>query len=181
LSRYSAAFALSILLCVIGNLSESWAQMSTVRDAISFFRHDPPTDTDLAGLPKTARDVVIAKVRIVGRVSYLGGRDVSGLPPPGPRTKDLFGARIQVLEVLSGPIVIGAESYVVFGEPSVGRDYIFPITPRMRELPYFIASFTDQDAVHRLVGFNVSRSEYEEWHNEWLEYERMRGRPGAQD
>lgn len=100
--------------------------MSTEREAISFFRREPPIESDLAGLPNSARDVVVAKVRIVGRVSYLGPRE----RPSGPPMKDLFGARIEVLEVLRGSIVTGTQLYVVFGEPDPGRDYVVRLRRR---------------------------------------------------
>lgn len=181
LSRVSIIRALCIVLAALVSVDVGHTQASARSDAISFFLDRPPTDSDLARLPNTARDVVIAKVRIVGRVSYLGRRDESGLPSPGPRPRDLFGARIDVLDVLSGPIVTGAQLYVTFGEPGGGRNYVFPVTPRALELSYFITAFTDQDGVRRLAGFRVSQGEYEEWHKAWLEYERMRGRPGARD
>jgi hypothetical protein len=169
-------FVLMLAFC-----HEGQAQMAIAPYATQYFLDQPPSRADLATLPPNARDVIIAKVRLTQSVSYLGGRDQSGEPWPFAVPKDLFRAVVKIVDVLSGSTKNGDEFGVFFGIPGPGRKYKYPRTPRMNERAYFIVSYRDEDDVRRLVGFPTSRDDYERWKREWLDYEDMRGRPGARD
>jgi hypothetical protein len=155
------------------------AQMSTEAYAWKHFLDEPPAAGDLAKLPTTARDVIVAKVRIIGGPYYLMGRDQSGVPPPFP--KNLFEAKVEILDVLRGRTVKGAQYNVFFGVPGLGRRDKYPQTPSQKTRDHFVISYVEDDEERRLAGFPVSEQEYEEWRKEVSDYERIRGRPGARD
>jgi hypothetical protein len=166
-------------LAVVLSFHEGRAQMSTDAHAWKHFLDEPPATLDLSQLPATARDVVLAKVRIIGSIAWRGGRDQSGRPPPLP--KKLFGADVEILDVLRGKAAKGTRYIVSFGVPIPVRKYIYPVTPRMYARDYFIVSYLDGDDEHQLLRFPVSEQEYDEWEREVSEYRRERGRPGARD
>jgi len=166
-------------LVVVLSFNEGRAQMSTDAYAWKHFLDEPPAAADLSPLPIGARDVLLAKVRIVGRIFWRGKRDQSGQAPPPP--KRIFGAEVEIVDVLSGNAAKGARHIVSFGVPILGRRDMYPVTPRMYARDYFIVSYLDQDSERELVGFSASEQEYEEWIRNVSEYERQRGRPGARD
>jgi hypothetical protein len=157
---------------------EAGAQMDTAY-ATQYFLDSPPSTAPLTTLPTNAREVIIAKVRMVGRIAYLIGRHQSDQLPPRP--KDLFGVDVEVVEALRGRTDVSARHKVYFGVPGEGRNYKYPHTPRMYAREYFIVSYIGEDKVRRLLGFPVSRGEYDEWEREVSRYERIRGLPGARD
>jgi hypothetical protein len=161
-----------------GTGAQTYDGTQTVQYLQSFL-DQTPDDAELARLPPGAQDVTVAKVRVLAGPFYLIGRDQSGAPPPLP--KDLFAARVEVLEVLKGKTTIGAVLHPSFGVPGPGRRYKFPHTPLQKERSYFIVSYVDDDRVRRLLAFTVSEQEYAVWEEEFFEYERSRGRPGARD
>jgi hypothetical protein len=161
---------------------DAWAQTAVDPQPLQYlqsFLDQAPADAELARLPPGAQDVIVAKVRVREGPFYLIGRDQSGAPPPLP--KDLFGARVEVLDVLKGRITTGAQFDLSFGVPGPGRRYKYPHTPRQKATDYFIVSYVEDDKVHRLLAFIISEQEHAEWEKEVFEHERLRGRPGARD
>ncbi|MBM3528907.1 MAG: hypothetical protein FJX62_12520 [Alphaproteobacteria bacterium] len=142
-----------------------------------YFLDVPPAGQGASSLPVTARDVVVAKVRVAERPAYLVGRDQSGKPPPLP--KDLFFARLEVLEVLSGTVQVGVQQDVFFGTPGLGARQTRPHTPAQLARGYFVVSYRGEDGVRRLVPFPIGAEAYDAWQKEVFEYERQRSRPGA--
>src|SRR5262249_47486887 len=123
-------------LVVVLSFNEGRAQMSTDAYAWKHFLDEPPAAADLSPLPIGARDVLLAKVRIVGRIFWRGKRDQSGQAPPPP--KRIFGAEVEIVDVLSGNAAKGARHIVSFGVPILGRRDMYPVTPRMYARDYFI-------------------------------------------
>jgi hypothetical protein len=166
---------------IVGAL-DTWAQTNVDPQPLQYltsFLEQAPTDAELARLPPGARDVIVAKVRVREGPFYLIGRDQSGAPPPLP--KDLFAARVEVIDVLKGRTTTSAQFDLSFGVPGPGRRYKYPHTPRQKARDYFIVSHVEDDKVRRLLALPISEQEHAEWEKEVFEYERLRGRPGARD
>jgi hypothetical protein len=166
--------ALLSLTVVIAS-HKGWAQGNTpVVQYSEYFLDQAPADVDRTKLPLTARNLVVAKVRVLEGPAYLIARD----QPPG---KDLFWVRAEIVDVLSGTAVTGARYDLYFGVPGVGPRHKYPHTPRQKTRDYFVASYVAEDEMRRLLAFPVSQQEFEKWKKEVREYERTRGRPGARD
>jgi hypothetical protein len=146
--------------------------------ATKFFLDEPPDSNQLNAIPSAA-DLTIAKVRLAGGPTYLIGRDQSGRPPPLP--KDLFYVEVNIYETFRGEIKPGSQVSLYFGRPGASIRYKYPHTPAMLERTYYIVFRTDSDQRHRLVGFPVSKEEYQDWRAEADEYQRMRGMPGSRE
>ena len=168
--------------CVI--LSASYARAQTTAEppyARKYFLDVPPTQDDLANLPSQARDVIVAKIRLSnGGPVYLVRRDVSGSPSSFV-TKHLFFARIELLDVVSGLARSGDQLGVFFATPRQGQRNITPRTPAMIARTYFVVIFLNAENEYQLLHWPASEDEYNRWEAEWLECERIRGRPGLHD
>jgi hypothetical protein len=159
---------------------ECSAQMNTVSLPTQFFLEKPPTESEISQVPPSAREVIVAKVRLAGPLIYLVGRDQSGQPPPPP--KDLFLAPVEIVDVLAGKAATGERYDVYFGVPRVEpQKYKYPHTPSQKSRDYFVVSYIEEDMVRRLVGVPLGEREFEVWKKEVSEYEGARGRPGARD
>ena len=168
-----------VALCaIVSSLREGRTEVSPEAYATKFFLDGPPSAVDKSKLPATARDVIIAKVRIVGDLIYLVPRDESGYAASPP--KDLFLAQVEFVDVLAGAAVTGKRYEVYFGFPGVGR-MEYPHTPTHMARDYFVISYRDGDGRRRLVGYPVSEREYVEWGKEISDYERKRTAPGARE
>jgi hypothetical protein len=142
---------------------------------ISYFLESFPSNIDMSTVPKTAKEIVVAQVRIVGRPSYLVGRDQSGEPPSGPRPKNLFHSWLKILNVRSGAATVGAVVDATFGLPnSSGLRSYHPYTPKQLDRDYFVVMYIDDDGRRRLAGFAIEEKEYRLWESEIEEYDRLR-------
>jgi hypothetical protein len=150
--------------------------------AKEFFFAELPDKAILSGLPATGRDVIIARVRIVEGIAYVGGRHEGASPPKRlVAAQVILSARIEVIEVINGTAEIGDRIDVYFGTRGAPAKYKYPHTASMREHDYFIASYIGEEGVRLLLGSRVGREEYERWQEEVYEYERARGQPGYHD
>lgn len=137
---------------------------------MAYFLNELPADFDLTKLPSEARDVVIAKVRATESPSSLGGRDQSGIPPPG-RSRDRLFTRIKILEARLGSAAVGEEYAVYFGEG--GHELMYPLTPEQLRRDYIVVMYRDAgDGKHRLIGFPVSYTQFSEWQAEMFKIQR---------
>jgi hypothetical protein len=179
-SKFRTAVVRSLQACaVIFWCNESLAQMNTASRATQYFLEDRPTDF-ASRLPPTVREVIVAKVRIIGDFMYLAGRDQSGQPPPLP--KNLLMVQVEIVGVLAGTAATGERYKVYVGVPGlVGQEHVHPRTPSQKALQYFVVGYVDEDNLRRLLGFPISEQAYEKWRREVSVYERERGRPGARD
>ncbi|WP_375411244.1 hypothetical protein [uncultured Bradyrhizobium sp.] len=152
---------------------ESCAQMVTQdKPPIAYFLDRVPESLDSSTLPKTARDVVIARVRIEGRLTYLVGRDQSGTSPPLP--SHLFYARLKITDVRTGHAATGATVDVTFGVPGSPARIHYPHTPNQLDRDYEVVMYSAEDGEHHLVGFPVSEEQYMKWDAEVRSYDRSR-------
>ena len=148
---------------------------SDERRLLSYFLEEAPADLSMSTLPQTAKQIVVAKVRLSGRSAWLGGRDQSGLPPSGPLPKEWLSAHLTVLDVLRGELPEKSILRVTFGTRDNGRTYIpNPMTPSQLARDYFVAMFSDDSDQMHLAGFPMSEAQYRQWEAEMLEYERKR-------
>jgi hypothetical protein len=106
------------LVALLGLAIASVATEGMGQTAKQFFLERPPSKAELAALPSNLDAVAIAKVRIVEGAAWVGGRDQSGKPPPPP--KALGWARVEILDVLSGPTEISEMQDVLFASGANG-------------------------------------------------------------
>ena len=116
---------------------------------VAYFLDQLLTDIEASKLPSSARDVVIAKVRVLEHPSWLGKRHSADLP------RDVFFIRLRILDVRRGSAAIAADYNIYFGER--GKDMVFPNTPEQLGRECIVMMYLDaDDAKHRLVGFPIS-------------------------
>jgi hypothetical protein len=113
------------------------------------------------GVRVAGKEGLVARVRVLELPVYLVGRDQSGAPPPLP--KDLFYARVQVVQALSGTAQEGTQLEVYFGVPGPGRRYAFPRTPRQLLRDYVVVSVVGEDGLRRLQEFPLEPRDFEQW------------------
>ena len=147
---------------------EGPVQMAANNQApLAYFLDQLPPDMEASKLPSSARDVVIAKVRVLEHPSWLGKRHSADLP------RDVFFIRLRILDVRRGSAAIGADYNIYFGER--GKDIVFPNTPEQLAREYIVMMYLDADDIkHRLVGFPISNAQYSRWQAEVSEYRRSR-------
>jgi hypothetical protein len=153
-------------VCVALGVGASYGQTqmtAAAAFATKYFLGAPPTKDDLVNLPAQARDLIVAKVRLSKAVS-LGRRDQSGMP--GPPTKNILFAQIELLDVLSGTAKGGDQLEVFIATTPGARRYITPVTPAMKGREYFIATFLDRENQRQLLGLPASQVEFEKWEAE---------------
>jgi hypothetical protein len=119
------------------------------------------------GISVAGKEGLIARVRVLEPLVYLVGRDQSGAPPPLP--KDLFYARVQVVQALAGAAQEGTQLEVYFGVPGGGRRYAFPRTQQQRLRDYVIVSSVGEDGLRRLQEFPLEPQDFERWERGVLE------------
>jgi hypothetical protein len=171
-----------VLVAVVGAvlpLASSGAAMNSDRYALKFFLKEPPADLRSIPLPDDARDIVVAWVRLVRPIAWVGGRDQSGRAPPTP--KALFQAEIEVTETLRGGAKPGTKALVRFGSLRQRSRYMYAWESHVTQRRYVIVSYLDAERDRRLVGFSASKQEFERWQERFFEEERKRGRPGSRD
>jgi hypothetical protein len=148
-------------------------------EPVAYFLEQVPADINAPSyLPRDAKDVIVAKVRLGQSldVAWLGGRHCEGC------TNDIFGSRLKIVEVLTGSAQVGQIFDVLFGQRSEHREFIaFPSTPDQRSREYTVVIYLGEDGKRRLVPFQISKLEYEKWNAERWAYERLRGKPGFRE
>jgi hypothetical protein len=166
------------LLLAFG-LSGGWPRIAYGADATRFFLDYPPSAAEISKLRGDRKELIVAKIRILGTIGSLIERDQSGRPPPHRFAKALYAAWIEVIDVIQGATNSGVRFDAVFGQPGTSEIYVIPRTPQMYAHEYFIVSYLGDDGMRHLIGFPVSDEAYNEWNAEVRKYERARGRAGA--
>ena len=149
---------------LVFGFAECSAQVSAQQTSIEYATHfldRPPTPAELSHVPADARELVVAKVRLVEPLTYFVNRDQSGRPPP--LSPDVFFARIEIVAAVQGAASAGNRLDVYFGARIRGRNYKYPPPrwPLSRE--YFVASYVSPDGKRRLLAFQISEEEFREW------------------
>jgi hypothetical protein len=151
------------------------AQMSkNEHTPLTYFLDEPPSDLSQSTLPPSAGEIVVAKVRLMGRSSYLVGRDQSGRPPAEKPPEELFSAQLELLDVVRGKRPAERILRATFGLADNSHTYIrHPTTPQQLARDYFVTIYEEGGRLH-VAGFPSSEASYREWEKEFLEYERTR-------
>jgi hypothetical protein len=145
--------------------------MSEASHLVSYFQKSLPADIDKSILPTGAQDVVVATVRIVGRPTYMVGREQ--LMPERPAGNWLYRVKLEILSVDSGSARPGESLNVSFGLPNgSGLRSYHPLTPEQLSQRYAVVMYMDQAKTRSLAGFCISQTEYEAWAEEVRAYER---------
>lgn len=139
------------------------AQQTSSMEYATHFLDRPPTPEELSHVPADARDLVVAKVRLVEPLRYFSNRDQSGLPQRPPPSAEVFFARIEIIEALQGATSAGSRHDVHFGQRNAVPNYKYPPPrwPLSRE--YLVASYISPDGKRRLLPFQISEEEFREW------------------
>lgn len=171
--RRTVLTVIAVVAVVLFMNHESCAQMATQdRARIAYFLDRVPESLDSSTLPKTARAVVVARVRIEGRLTYLVGRDQSGRSPPLPPY--LFYARLKIMDVRTGHAATGETVDVTFAVPNSSAAIKYPHTPNQLDRDYEVIMYSTEDGEHHLAGFPVSEAQYMQWDAEVRSYDRSR-------
>ncbi|MCA1412043.1 hypothetical protein I6F30_13020 [Bradyrhizobium sp. NBAIM20] len=141
---------------------------------VMYFLDKPPGDIRTSTLPTTAKEVLLAKVRLLGTAAGLGGRI-----PPGGRGNDPLRERLavslRVLEVLSGNASVGSVFDATFGVTDQTHSLIpVPRTKSELERDYFVVVYADDGGHWHLAGFPMSEAEYRSWEEKLWNDERDR-------
>ncbi|WP_315765033.1 hypothetical protein [Bradyrhizobium sp. SZCCHNS2005] len=159
-----------LVLCVTASYGADGSEPADQRSksAVRFFLDRVPTDMTKVAIPDDARDVVVAKVRLTSGPFWVGGRDQSGRPPPP--TKDIYGARLKIVEVYSGSAKQDQEVDVWFLTFPERRPSILVLCGEWGHRDYVVVMYTDvADNEHRLVPFPIDYDEYLNWQKLYLE------------
>jgi len=166
----------SIVLTICSGMGCEQVSADQPTQPLQMFLDHVPAEADRAKVPATAKDIVVAKVRIVDGPSWIGGRDQGGLPSPA--VTDTRWARVQLVHVFEGIRRVGDKFDLYFASPKLTNRYIVPHTPAQLAKEYYIISYIDDDSRRRLVHIPADEAQFTKWYNEYWTYERERSRPG---
>jgi hypothetical protein len=144
-----------VATALVGGLQAPAQAEGTGAKFFTTFLQRAPGEDELRLLPASARNVVVARVHVAGGPAYLIGRDQSGRPPALP--KDLYWARLEVVEVIRGDARPGEQHDVFYGMPGTGSRYSRPFAT---ERGIHVVSYVSGDGVRRLLAFPVSEEEF---------------------
>jgi hypothetical protein len=143
---------------------------------ITYFLDQVPSDINVSTMPKTARDVIVARVSMTRKPVYQLKREQSD---ESAAPKNLFGSRLRLLQVISGRATVGENMDVTFGVPDgSGKLSIHPLTPSQVNRDYFVVSYVDDDGRRRLAGFPIDEAQYEVWESEVRDFNKSLWTPG---
>ncbi|MBH5366591.1 hypothetical protein [Bradyrhizobium glycinis] len=118
--------------------------MKAADGPLTYFSVEEPREIPKSKVVSSTDQVILAKVRVLGRPAYLVGVDQSGQPShDSPR--EPWAAWLQVLDVISGKRPERDQIDVTFG----GGDDLYrsyargPSTPRQLAQEYFVAMYED--------------------------------------
>jgi hypothetical protein len=158
-------FVCAVLLTgsVVGNVCSAQEGVP----AVKYFLDEKPDNADVSRLPASARQPLIAKVRVVSITSSTS-RD------GGSPTNGQFLAELRLLELYSGDAPATQEMFLSFAPVGAHLHIKYPHTPSMREREYFIVSYVGEDRRRCLLGYPISQDEYKQFDAERRRYERSR-------
>jgi hypothetical protein len=148
---------------------------TTARSPTTYFPQQALDSIDATILPKGARDIVVARVHVLGRPFWIAGRDRS----PAARAKYVLSAELKILEVRRGEVAIGTRLMVSFGSFGSSDSFTYPHTPDQLRRDYFVVMYVDLDGHRCLAGVPISETSYQEWDTEVRKFERLRGGLGT--
>lgn len=148
---------------------------------ITYFSDEAHLELPTSNLPLSTDQIILAKVRVIGRPAYIVGVDQTGRPS-GEKVREPWAASIQVLDVLRGKRPERERLSVTFGgADDLLRTYArAPTTPRQLAQEYFVAMYQDLFGFH-LIGFPLTTEKYREWQQEItkFEWEQQRSLPSG--
>jgi hypothetical protein len=148
----------SCLVCVVLILTATIVK-ATADGLFTYFSEEVPLEIPKPKALSSEDQVVLAKVRVLGRPAYLVGENQSGKPMrivPHER----WSAWLQVLDVIRGKRPELERTNVTFGGD---LNYAGgPRTPYQLEQQYFVAMYEDSSGYH-LIGVPISLAKYNEW------------------
>jgi len=160
-----------IFLCLAGLAIVQPLPAKAADGPITYFSDETPLE-----LPKSKRfsstdQIILAKVRVLGRPAYLVGFEQSARPSH-ERPDEPWAAWIQVLDVIRGKQPEKERLNVTFGGgDDLYRSYALgPSTPHQLAKEYFVAMYEDAIGFH-LIGFPMSTEKYREWQQEITKFE----------
>jgi hypothetical protein len=140
-----------------------------------YFLDKAPNDIRASTLPAAGKDVLLARVRLLGVPAYRGGRGPRGGRSQDPLPKELLSASLKILEVLSGNASVGSVFDVTFGQVDQTHSLIpVPRTQSELEGEYFVVLYSGDGDQWHLAGFPISEEQYQKWQEKFWADERER-------
>ncbi|RTE91115.1 MULTISPECIES: hypothetical protein [Bradyrhizobium] len=142
---------------------------------VMYFLDKPPSDIRTSTLPTTAKEVLLARVRLLGAAAYRGGRVDRGGHRQHPLPKELLFARLRILEALNGNVAVGSAVDVTFGAIDKTHSLIpAPRTPLELKREYYVLLYAGDGGQWHLAGFPMSEADYRKWEEKFWNDERAR-------
>jgi hypothetical protein len=139
-----------------------------------YFLDKAPSDIR-ASTPAAGKDVLLARVRLLGVPAFRGGRGPRGGRSQDPLPKELLSASLKILEVLSGNASVGSVFDVTFGQVDQTHSLIpVPRTQSELEGEYFVVLYSGDGDQWHLAGFPISEEQYQKWQEKFWADERER-------
>ncbi len=146
--------------------------------AVTYFPDRVPDNIAVLRLPQNAKDIIVARVRLIQQPVYMVGRDDSGGPSATPLPKDNYFAQLKILAVESGVSPASGSIDVRFGSRAEVRPIMVPYTPDQLRRDYIVVIYVDpEDGERRLAPVPVSQDQYAQWLAEQSAYDVLRFNP----
>ncbi|MCA1535474.1 hypothetical protein I6F21_23360 [Bradyrhizobium sp. NBAIM03] len=141
---------------------------------VMYFLDKPPSDIRTSTLPTTAKEVLLARVRLLGTAAGLGGRISTGRPwerfSQGASRGQPQGSRSP-----EGNASVDSVFDATFGVTDQTHSLIpVPRTKSELERDYFVVVYADDGGHWHLAGFPMSEAEYRSWEEKFWNDERER-------
>jgi len=131
---------------------------------IAYFLDETSDGAVPNNLPANARDVIVAKARLVEPPIWLLGRHGE---EPG---NDVFATKVEITEVKRGSAENGRVFDVRMGLRTDYRDFAYPVaipqTPDQLSQEYTVIIYSAEDGIRRLASFMISPSQHARWEAE---------------
>jgi hypothetical protein len=135
---------------------------------LKYFLDTAPTSLSVSTLPKTAKQVVVAKVRMTSETQLRFKTDETGAALPD--TPGQFESVLEIVDIVHGKLNEKSQITVTYEYPmgkTLRRSFQpYPSTPQQRDRDYFVVIYSDDRGKLRLAAFPMSDAEYDAWEAE---------------
>lgn len=140
---------------------------------LTYFSDELPLAFPKPELLLSMDQVILAKVRVIDRPTFLLLPDQSGRPS-GEKLREPWSAWLQMLDIIRGPRPERERLNVRFGGGDPNHDYALgPSIPSQLAREYFVAMYEDAFGFH-LIELPISAAKYREWQLEITGFEQER-------
>jgi hypothetical protein len=144
--------------------SHAQAMLQKEQGYQKFLLDAPPSDAQISAVSKSYRDVIVAKIAIVGNFVSNSPQDMSGVAIQPPVYTLTF--EVKILEILSGNGVPGSVVRVMIARKPNEPIFPYPRSSSQRQREYFVLSYIDDRGDRRLAGIPMLHEDYRLWQTE---------------